>query len=342
MPFQKLSGEDRLIDWLRSQVRGGHLGDDAATLSLRESFAITVDSQIAGVHFPANLDEARFARRLLAVNLSDLAAMGAQPRFAFLALCAPEGFRQRAFFRALLKACAIHGVELAGGDLARLPLGGPLATLTLLGTRRPRTRWLKRSGAQAGHTIWLSGTVGESAVGRHLLAAGASLSGRSIRIPSRFAGSARLAKAARAAVARHLEPRPELALGEWLARRRAGGALDVSDGVARDLHRLCRESGVGAVLDADLLPSSPHYGDLCTLLKQDSLDLALSGGEDYVLLFTLPKGIRPPKQFAATCCGEVLREGSIWLRQSGRTRPLAALGWDHLADAHAAHPPTTD
>src|SRR5262245_7425297 len=105
-----LTGEDRLLGWLRARLPGTLIGDDAALLPPLESCAVTVDSQIAGVHVPPDLDEATFARRLLSVNLSDLAAMGATPAWAFLALSAPPGFDHPRFFRALLAACRSHGL----------------------------------------------------------------------------------------------------------------------------------------------------------------------------------------------------------------------------------------
>ena len=219
------------------------LGDDAAVLPARGPFAVTVDSQIAGVHFVPRLDAAVIAERLLAVNLSDLAAMGAAPEYAFLALTAPPEFDHRRFFRALLVACARYRMRLAGGDLSRGPgAGGTLvATLTVLGGHRRGARWLRRSGAAPGQLLWLGGTIGESASGRLLIAAGARFAAGRVVLPAAWAGweSRRaLAAAARRAVRRHLLPRPQLALGQWLARQTAGGAIDVSDGVARDLHRM--------------------------------------------------------------------------------------------------------
>src|SRR5262245_33797647 len=118
-----MASEDRLLAWLRREIgqRGpALLGDDAALLP-RGAWAVTVDSQIAGVHFDAGLDPALLARRLLAVNLSDLAAMGALPAYAFLALSAVRDFDHRRFFRALLSDCRRHGLALAGGDLATHP-----------------------------------------------------------------------------------------------------------------------------------------------------------------------------------------------------------------------------
>jgi thiamine-monophosphate kinase len=295
-------------------------------------FAITVDSQIAGVHFPPDLDSSFLARRLLAVNLSDLAAMGAQPAYAFLALSAPSGFDHRRFFRAFLAACRRSSLELAGGDLAASRQ--LVATLTLIGTKLAAARWLRRSGASPGHDLWLGGTVGESAAGRLLIERGARPAGRGIDLPADFRGPAPLLAAARRAVRRHLHPAPQLELGSWLGRQREGGAIDVSDGVARDLHRLCRESAVGAELIAENLPLSARFVALCAALNTDPFVLALGGGEDYVLLFTLPQGIEPP---AAACrrIGRITEQRKLVLRQGGVVRPMPSLGWDHLENRTA-------
>jgi len=298
--------EDHLLRGLRSRLGPSSLlGDDAAILSLPAEAAVTVDSQISGVHFPPGLDPALVARRLLAVNLSDLAAMGAEPGHAFLALSAPPAFDRERFFDAFVEACREWNVTLAGGDLARCDQ--VVATLTLIGTKPAGGRWLRRSDAQPGHDLWLGGTVGESAAGRMLIARGAD--------------------AEEPAVRRHLMPVPQLALGRWLGRQSEGAAMDVSDGVAIDLHRLCRESGTGAVIDAEALPFADGFLDLCNTLAADPYELALAGGEDYVLLFTLPPGAQPP---GCHRIGTILGETKIeWIRE-GRRRALPAAGWDHL------------
>lgn len=320
-------GEDQLVGWLRTHSGTALIGDDAAVLPAGGPFAVTVDSQIAGVHFTPDLDPAVLARRLLAVNLSDLAAMGALPAYAFLALSAAPGFDHRRFFRALLAACQKASLRLAGGDLAASP--HTVATLTLLGTKPPEARWLLRSGAAAGHGLWLGGTVGEPAAGGLLIARGARLHGvRSIDLPPEIPKA--LHVPARRAVRRHLLPAAQLDLGLWLGRQPEGAALDVSDGVARDLHRLCRESGVGAMIEAEDLPFADRFQRLCLSLGTDPWELALGGGEDYVLLFTLPPGIAPPARFGCRKIGRITREKRIRLRQAGAVRPLAALGWDHL------------
>lgn len=326
-----LTGEDRLLHWLRSRLDSSFLGDDAAILPPGGPFAVTMDSQISGVHFAADLDPAVLARRLLAINLSDLAAMGAVPAYAFLALSAETGFDHRRFFRSFLAACRRHDVKLAGGDLARSP-GGTIATLTLIGTRPEGGRWLRRGEARPGHDLWLGGAAGESAAGAILIDRGARLAGRRISLPQSFAkASARLRTAARRAVYRHLLPEPQLALGMWLGRQTEGAALDVSDGVARDLHRLCRESAAGAEIDAETVPLPSRFAALCATIGTDPLSLALGGGEDYVLLFTLPAGTAPPDRFGCHRIGSITGARRITLVQDGVRRELPALGWDHLA-----------
>ena len=332
--FTSRDGEGRLLAWLHREIaKQGPvlLGDDAALLP-RGSWTVTVDSQIAGVHFDAGSDPALLARRLLAVNLSDLAAMGALPAYAFLALSATRGFDHRRFFRALLAGCRRHGLTLAGGDLATHP-SATTATLTLLGRRRPRGRWLRRAAARPGDALWLGGTGGESAAGRALLDAGARADGTAVRLPRDWRNAPpALAAAARRAVRRHLLPRPQLALSAWLAGRPRAAAIDVSDGLALDLRRLCRESGVGAVVDASTLPLAPRFACLCERLGRGPLALALGGGEDYVLLFALPSGANPPERLGCRRIGEITAgRRLVLLGEDGRRRPLPALGWDHLA-----------
>jgi thiamine-monophosphate kinase len=332
--------EDDLLRWVRARIDPCLLGDDAAVISLGGGlggpggpFAVTMDSQIAGVHFVPDLDPAVLARRLLAVNLSDLAAMGAEPAHAFLALSTAPGFDHRRFFRSLIDACKRSGTLLAGGDLAQSP-HATVATLTLIGRCPESGRFLHRKDAAPGHGLWLGGTIGESAAGQRLVARGAQLRGRRVVLPEDwlpedFSTSASVRAAARRAVRRHLSPRPQLALGRWLGQQEEGAAIDISDGLAIDLRRLCAESGTGAEILASELPLPDRFADLCRTIGEDPLSLALGGGEDYVLLFTLPEGLGPPEPEARKI-GRITRSKRIVLRQDGGTRVLPALGWDHL------------
>jgi len=331
-------GEDELIAWLekRTARRGGRwIGDDAAILPDAKRWAVTMDSQIEGVHFSAGLDPAIVARRLLAVNLSDLAAMGAEPSYAFLALSAPAGFDHRSFLAAFADACEAWNLDLAGGDLSRNE--NVTTTLTLLGHRPRGRRWLRRGGARVGEDLWLGGTVGESAVGAALLQHGATFEKAAARLPSSFDLSAAMADAAQRAIRRHLEPSPQLELGSWLGTCAAGAAIDVSDGLARDLHRLCARSRVGAEIELDLLPLPEGLPTLARSIDRDWKELALAGGEDYVLLFSLPAEATPPERFACTRIGSVGEE-LVLLVEDGRQRPLAATGWDHLTPQKSEPP----
>jgi len=335
-----LTGEDRLIDWLRRRLDAPLIGDDAAVLPPGGPFAVTVDHQIAGVHFSPGLDPALLARRLLAVNVSDLAAMGASPAYAFLALAAPAGFDHKRFFTALLAACRTYGSRLAGGDLAKSP-HGVTAALTLLGTKDENGRWLRRDGASPGHDLWLGGSAGESAAGRMLIERGARLAGRRVELPPFLEAFSSLRPAASRAVRRHLQPRPQLELGRWLSHRSEGAAMDVSDGVARDLHRLCRASGVGAEIGASDLPLPQRFTFLCETIGADPLTLALEGGEDYVLLFTLPAGLTPPPEFTCRRIGTITKRRGVALllsdgESNGERRELPDLGWDHLTNESSA------
>ena len=298
------------------------MGDDAAFLP-GGSMAVTVDQQIQGVHFPEGLTPVTIGRRLVRVNVSDVSAIGGQPSFGFLALAAPPEYPVEELLFSVEDALASHGARLAGGDLAvsdRLTAG-----LTLLARRQPRGRWLMRSTAAAGDRLWLGGTVGTSALGCVLLQRGATFDGRRVSLPPTL--GTRSAAAARRAVVRHLRPPDQLELGAWLSRRRRVAAIDVSDGLLLDLDRLCRASGVGALVEAARLPLDTGFSACASRIGIDPLDLALTGGEDYVLLFTLPSKIRPPKKFNAIPIGEIRSTPGLDLR--GAPIPHR-LGWDHF------------
>lgn len=363
------SGEDRLLAWLRQQPGTALLGDDAALLDAAGPSVATVDSQIAGVHVPADLDAGLLAERLLQVNLSDLAGMGAAagaataPRsgaeagagadpgkvpwcHALVALATPETFDHRHFFSVLLDAFAANGVALAGGDLASSPTLS--ATMTLIAHPPADWRPLRRSAARPGDALWVGGTLGESGAGLRLLRRGARLTAHGERahvfLPRDLRSDETVAEAARSAVRRHLVPRAQLALGAWLADRpeRSAGtqettaALDLSDGLARDLPRMARESGVGAEVDTAELPLAEGFAELCAALDNDPIDLALGGGEDYVLLFTLPEGTEPPADFECRRIGRVTEGEELVLVRDGKREGWPEMGWDHVSRPHSS------
>ena len=332
------AGEDSLVDWLGRLLTplGSErlIGDDAAILPVTPGagWAISTDSQIEGTHFVAGVDPAIVAQRLLSVNLSDMAAMGATPRYAFLALAAPALFDHRRFFKALARAARHHQMRVAGGDLAKSP--HVHATMTIVG-EKGAARWLRRSDARPGDDLWVGGTLGESAAGAVLVATGARWIGRTVELPASFSKSgsvqsAAVAAAARRAIRRHLRPRPQLELGRFLAALPAGAAMDVSDGLTRDLHRLCRASKVGAEIFFDALPAPPRFGALCEVIRRNPRELQLAGGEDYVLLFTLPQGTKL-REVGAHLIGRIRRRRGVDGVSGAERFPLEPRGWDHLA-----------
>ncbi|MEZ5333637.1 MAG: thiamine-phosphate kinase [Thermoanaerobaculia bacterium] len=312
--------EDSLLRNLRRTLarRGvDRLGDDAAILSGGPtSWAVTVDQQIEGVHFTAGTPPKVWARRLVAVCLSDVAAMGGRPTHAFLALQATPTLDVAAVLEAVADECARSDVELAGGDLASDSRCG--GSLTVMARPVAGGRWLRRSAARPGDTLWLGGPVGWSRLGREL-----SGSAAIERLPAAQRRDGRRARRI------HREPTPQLALGQALARRRRCAAIDVSDGLALDLARLCRESGVGAVVEREALPCPPEA--LARALGLDRLDCALHGGEDYVLLFTLAPGVRSSPEAGPVRIGTITDGGGLVLATGGHTRALPARGWDHLS-----------
>ena len=326
------TGEDRLTAWIRQildKKNHNRIGDDGAILPSGPSWTVTTDQQIEGVHFPTALAPRLIAMRLLAVNLSDLAAMGARPRFALLALSCPESFGVKSFFRALIAACERVGVELAGGDLAQS--SSVSATMTLFGQREQGGHWLQRSNALPGDGLWVGGALGRSATGLRLVEQGANIERNSIVLPASLEQAApAVVREAKQAVRAYLSPSPQLKLGMWLARRRRVAAIDISDGLSLDLHRLCRESHVGAEILAEDLPLEPGLVRLQRLIGLDPLSAALGGGEDYVLLFSLPVRTTLPPDFGCHKIGRCIGEKGINLIQGGQRRPLAILGWDHF------------
>ena len=236
----------------RSAVLG--VGDDAALLrpGAGMELAVSADLLLEGRHFRAGADARKLGHKSLAVNLSDMAAMGAAPRWATLALALPAADEAwlHGFARGFFALAERFGVELIGGDTVRAPTGGPLVIcITILG-EVPRGLALTRAGAAPGDDIWVSGELGGAALG--------------------------LAQPAIAAAAQRLdEPEPRVALGERL-RGIANAAIDVSDGFAQDLGHVLERSGAGAVVEYERLP------------KFSGADRrqVLSGGDDYELVFT--------------------------------------------------------
>ncbi|CUW40189.1 Thiamine-monophosphate kinase [Magnetospirillum sp. XM-1] len=252
------------------------LKDDAAFIAAEPGYdtVATMDSMVAGVHFLPDDPPDLVARKLIRVNLSDLAAKGAEPRLLMLSAAFPRTVEQdwlRRFGAGLAEDVRAFGVHLIGGDTVSTP--GPLTlTLTALG-RVEAGRGLKRSGAGEGDTIWVSGSIGDGALG--LKAIRGELPGLSVPHLEFLAGRYRL-------------PQPRVALGPRLVGL-ARGAMDVSDGLVQDLGHLCRASGLAARIEASRVPLSAAAAGV--LARDESLLASvLAGGDDYEVLFTAPSG----------------------------------------------------
>ena len=271
-------GEFGLIDRIAVKVAASPsvpigIGDDAAALlpTPNTLTLITSDMLLEGVHFDLGFCDARsLGRKSLSVNLSDLAAMGARPRHFLLSIALPATVTLDfidAFMAGIMEQAERFGVTLVGGDTCA-SRGGVAISITALGEQRPELV-VKRSGAAVGDLIYVTGTVGDAAAGLGALRAG---------VRDGYL------------VERQLDPQPRVAAGVALAEAGLASAMiDVSDGLLGDLTHICEKSGVGARLELAGLPLSDEYRAAC---GDDPYPLALSGGEDYELLFCAPKAKR--------------------------------------------------
>jgi thiamine-monophosphate kinase len=298
------------------------IGDDCAVLRLppeRESL-VTTDFSLEGVHFRRDWHPPEsVGHRCLARGLSDIAAMGGDPVAAFLSLALPRDLPQawvEKFLRGLLGLAGKLGVTLAGGDTAESP-NGILADIVALGTV-PKGQAILRSGARPGDRIYVSGELGGSAAALQHMA-----SKRITKKPTRKLNPAQYP--------RHFFPEPRIELGRMLREKRLASAMiDTSDGLSTDLSHICEESGVGAELEAELIPRA-RVGKPA---HEVDLELSLHGGEDYELLFTAPRNRTIPSQIAGvqiTQIGHITRTRKVVLRnRSGIAHELKPRGWEHF------------
>ncbi|MFI5274425.1 MAG: thiamine-phosphate kinase [Ktedonobacterales bacterium] len=308
-------------------------GDDAALLALDPDspwlLAATVDAQVEGRHFVRGVATPEdVGHKALAVNLSDLAAIGAEPLWALVSLVLPPSYdaaeieRIYAGMRALAER---YGVAIAGGNVAAA--AGPLVVdVTALGRVR-RGAAVTRAGGHPGDALLVTGTLGAAAAG--LLAL--------VLAPQQAELAPDVLSFVRAAL---VAPQPRVAEGRALAAMGGVGAmLDVSDGLAADLRHLCAASGVGALLDAAAIPIAPAARVVAEAYGRDALELALSGGEDYELLCAVRAEQVPAALDAVARAGGMARligeltdtSGELRMRGAdGISVPLDLRGWDHL------------
>jgi thiamine-monophosphate kinase len=324
--------ENRILELFEQRYAAGStllkkgIGDDAAVIHPRhakEYWLVTTDALLEGIDFRREWTTPRLlGRKSISANLSDLAAMGARPRFFTASLALPTDISEHwivEFNRGMTEPDSCRGAQLIGGDLSRSDKG-IIISITALGESLNR-KILYRSGGRPGDMLYVTGTLGRSAAGLKLLESGGIYGG---------------SRSGREALKAHRTPEPRCETGIWLAQSGLVHCMmDLSDGLSMDLPRMCRASGVGAEIrlaDIPVFTESRKWN--C-----DPAELALHGGEDYELLFAVPKARSRlleesyPSGFPGiTRIGELNRDvGKVWLAgPGGDCRRLREQGYDHF------------
>jgi thiamine-monophosphate kinase len=315
-----------------SILRG--IGDDAAVIApSRYGWQLlTTDLVAEGIHFDLRTaDCSDIGYRAAAANLSDIAAMGGTPQYLLVAVAIPRtgtGKQVHQLYRGMMAACRPHTVRLIGGDTSASAARW-FISITLIGSVPPR-RALLRNGARVGDDLYVTGTLGDSLAGLELLQ----------HSERRSAGTSLLPRHRQFLIRRHLRPTARIPEGRWLSTQHwATSAIDVSDGLSGDLRHICEESRVGADIDLSVLPLSPALRAYANSTGQTPIALALAGGEDYELLFTVPSRhrVRFERRAAVqhvhvTRIGTIrpLRSGIHGISPDGHRRPLPITSYEHF------------
>jgi thiamine-monophosphate kinase len=327
-------GEFGLIEQLKRQLRPRSpqvlrgIGDDAALLHHHPSthhLVVTTDLFVEGIDFLRHLSPWRdIGYKATVANISDIAAMGAAPRFMLVGLAIPGNMTPqniRHLYQGMQQASRPYQIDIVGGDLSASPSGLTIA-ITLFGGVEPGLA-LTRDGAKVGDLIYISGTLGDAKAGLDLLL--------------KRSDDPRWKKL----IHRHRRPTARVELGRLLSRRKvASAAIDVSDGLSGDLQHVCTASGVGAVLQELALPISSGCRRYAKSRHQQATELALAGGEDYELLFTIhPRDrsrlarIAKAVDCPLTCIGTIVprARGLILETRDGTHRPLVTTSYRHFS-----------
>ena len=295
------------------------IGDDAAVLQVPadRQLVMSTDMLVSGIHFPDNTDPESIGHKALAVNLSDLSAMGATPAWFMLNLSLPRAdpLWLEGFCKGLFALAQHHGVQLVGGDTTR----GPLTIGVHICGFVPRGQALTRAGARLGDRVYVTGALGDAAIALRLVQG-------TLSVPEEY----------RANVLERLNrPQPRVAAGLGL-RGLASACIDISDGLAADLGHILTASAVGARIDLRRLPLSPAYDGA---FERHGWELALAGGDDYELCFTLPPEREPAfrrasARFGVSCAyiGDIEAEpGLRMIADAGQPYVLKRAGHDHFS-----------
>jgi len=321
-------GEFGLIDLLAKMVGGGQdehlligIGDDAAAWQGDASIQLaTVDSFIQDVHFPSGLASwNELGWKAMAVNLSDIAAMGGLPRYALVSLALPDNTEVddvTTLYTGMLELAKQFGVAIIGGDISRAPL--VVITIAVLGSTKDQSkRILTRSTARQGELVAVTGYLGAAAAGLEMLTKG-------LKFDPQATACFRQA---------FLHPYPRIAEGQLLVNQGVKTAIDLSDGLISDLNQICKASQVSARVEIERVPIEPRvkaeFGDR-------ALELALSGGEDYELLFTARAEVidRVKRKAVSpiTVIGDIVagNKGVTVVDSQGKPVSLTKRGWEHF------------
>jgi len=294
------------------------IGDDCALIapSERQNIAVTTDTLVCGVHFPKNTSARAIGHKAIAVNLSDLAAMGAEPTWVSIAITLPEVDEVWVgeFCAGVFELCEYYNVQLIGGDTTQGPLSITVTAQGLL----PFDKHVSRSGAKAGDWLYVTGDIGDAALAlKHIL------------------GECTIEKIHQAKLQEKLDfPKPRVLAGQAL-REYASAAIDLSDGLIADLGHICRASNVGANIVLENLPLSFELID--SLGLEQATELALAGGDDYELLFTVSEDNKVGMETAlshlgisVTCIGQLNGSDKITTTLNSKPAEINSQGFEHF------------
>ncbi len=325
--------EFQFIDSLRQRF-GAEIGDDAAIFSSTagKETVITTDLLVEDIDFRrTTAPPLLLGHKALAVSLSDVAAMGARPRWSLISIGVPDDIWQTAFVDQFYEGHAgiasRYDVRLIGGDTSRTT--EQIVIDSIVVGECNFSQAVKRVGAQPGDQIFVTGSLGGAAAGLRLIERGAHLAEQKLDDDD--------SQKIDHVLLRQLRPEPRVGWGVVLGEERLASAMiDVSDGLSSDLNHLCTASGVGALIESSLLPIDQRVVELCGRRALDPLQLALHGGEDFELLFTVPAEnvARLPRRVDGveiTRVGEVTKQGAgVKISEGSRTWELNPGGWKHF------------
>ncbi len=314
-------GELGFIEWIRNNFQAPPeevivgIGDDTAVIKEDKGYLlITKDLLIEDVHFKISFDPFLLGRKSMAVNISDISSMGGEPLYSFLGIGFPKELPWdwiEKFMQGIKEISKEYGIFLIGGDTCAS--SKLFISITLVG----RTdKAILRSSAREGEFIYVTGNLGDSGAGLHILL------NKLERDEPHY----------KYLVERHLNPTPRVKAGRYL-RGIVSAMIDISDGLSIDLHNLCRESKVGALIYENKIPLSDELKKFCKDIGEEPLKFALRGGEDYELLFTSSKPMEDLiiESLPISQIGKIeKREKGIRILRNGKEEPFPRSGWEHF------------